>query len=142
MSTHHFKNNLNDWFRHQDMYETTTRIFDEISSQETDYSFSNVDTSVDNFIENGEGHFVVVDMLDEGQLPIENKEYKTLVFNAENGDIWLGVDRDHLTLSSKNFNSDYMPDKQLCEYIEGHWEVPEYDNFYEYLNSCDWMSEE
>ena len=84
-------------------------------------------------------HYVVIDLCEEELFPGTDKKYQTMVYDVESGNFWLGKDCDHLYSYGKCAIENYRADTDLLAYVEGKWEVPEYQTFYEYLCSMDWL---
>ena len=84
-------------------------------------------------------HYVVIDLCEEELFPGTDKKYQTVVYDVESGNFWLGKDCDHLYSYGKCAIENYRADTDLLAYVEGKWEVPEYQTFYDYLCSMDWL---
>ena len=84
-------------------------------------------------------HYVVIDLCEEELFPGTDKKYQTMVYDVESGNFWLGKDCAHLYSYGKCAIENYRVDTDLLAYVEGKWEVPEYQPFYDYLCSMDWL---
>ncbi|SFQ45315.1 hypothetical protein SAMN04487928_15011 [Butyrivibrio proteoclasticus] len=78
-------------------------------------------------------------LCEEELFPGTDKKYQTMVYDVESGNFWLGKDCDHLYSYGKCAIENYRADTDLLAYVEGKWEVPEYQTFYDYLCSMDWL---
>lgn len=138
---HKMRYDLNDFYRHNDSYEAIFRLYRNASVN----SFL-FDVADDNFgIEKLTGadknhfHYVVIDLCEEELFPGTDQKYQTMVYDVESGNFWLGKDCDHLYSYGKCAIENYRADTDLLAYVEGKWEVPEYQTFYDYLCSMDWL---
>lgn len=141
-STHKMKYTLNDCYKRNDYYEAVFRSYDNIVGCSEYYEIEQVNYTLDELMENRPEHYHFIVMDAEGPcLPDFNNDCSTLVFDVETGDYWAGTDSQNLNIYGKRQNIDYDADSQLISYVEGYWEFPKYDNFYEYLASTDWLRE-
>lgn len=141
-STHKMKYTLNDCYKRNDYYEAVFRSYDNIVGCSEYYEIEQVNYTLDELMENRPEHYHFIVMDAEGPcLPDFNNDCSTLVFDVETGDYWAGTDSQNLNIYGKCQNNDYDADSQLISYVEGYWEFPKYDNFYEYMASMDWLRE-
>ena len=138
---HKMQYDLNDFYRHNDSYEAIFRLYRNASAN--CFLFEVVDgnfgietlTSMDKY----HFHYVVIDLCEEELFPGTEQMYQTMVYDVESGNFWLGEDCDHLNAYGKCAIEGYRADTDLLAYVEGKWEVPEYQTFYEFLCSMDWL---
>ena len=138
---HKMQYDLNDFYRHNDSYEAIFRLYRNVSANR--FLFEVVD---DNFgiekltnVDKDHFHYVVIDLCEEELFPGTEQMYQTMVYDVESGNFWLGEDCDHLYAYGKCAIEGYRADTDLLAYVEGKWEVPEYQTFYEFLCSMDWL---
>lgn len=136
--SHKFSNDLNDLYRHYDYYEATYRAYKNVMVSEAQYDIQMSEMSVDDLTAKAKEHYICVDLLNDEEFPYADARYKTLIFNVESGDFWVGADCEHLSLYGHCENDEYHADTDLLEYVEGKWLFPEYHTVYEYILSGDW----
>lgn len=140
---HTMKYDLNDFYRHNDNYEAIYRTYKNVKGNCANYESHSVSQSLDGLGEQAtlmeHYHFIVLDLVEEDILPNSETSYKTLVFDVETGDYWIGDSIDTLSVYGQCIDEEYSADSDLIEYVEGKWPVPEYMTFYEYLCSMDWL---
>ena len=140
--SHKFVNSLDDYYRHNWMYEAAFRAYRTVSENSDQYKKQAANVSIDDFIEEKTGHYVIANYSENEALPGLTGKYKTMVFDAETGDFWCGTDEHNLNVYNKCQIEDFRADGSLLEIIEGKWKFPEYDNVVEYLCCAGWMGRE
>lgn len=139
--SHEVSNTLNDFYRHGGFYESAFRAYSRVSTN-CKYEKSKTKKSIDDFISEKQGHFVVIDFMSDESIPGLSGQYKTIIYNAENGNWWCGSDRKNLYVCNQCSSDDFKADRNLLEIIEGKWALPKYGNVVEFLVSGDWFGDQ
>ena len=138
---HKMRYDLNDFYRHNDSYEAIFRLYRNASANSFLFEVTDENFGIEKLTGADKNHFhyVVIDLCEEELFSGTDNKYQTMVYDVESGDFWLGKDCDHLYSYGKCAIENYRADTDLLAYVEGKWEVPEYQTFYEYLCSMDWL---
>ena len=138
---HKMQYDLNDFYRHNDSYEAIFRLYRNVSANSFLFEVTDDNLGIEDLTAADKNHFhyVVTDLCEEELFPGTDKKYQTMVYDVESGNFWLGKDCDHLYSYGKCAIENYRADTDLLAYVEGKWEVPEYQTFYEFLCSMDWL---
>jgi hypothetical protein len=138
---HKMRYDLNDFYRHNDSYEAIFRLYRNASANSFLFEVTDDNYGIEDLTAADKNHFhyVVIDLCEEELFPGTDQKYQTMVYDVESGNFWLGKDCDHLYSYGKCANENYRADTDLLAYVEGKWEVPEYQTFYDYLCSMDWL---
>ena len=142
---HKCKHDLNDLYLRWAYYEAAYRIYKDLSDETSDYEISNVDVTSDEIFAGGKGHFVKLDMPDgvdwfDGDRPIQNDQYSSILYDAQNGDFWAGEADGHMTVFAER-TKEYQTQGDLLTIIEGEWKEPKYRSVYEMLAGGGWLEE-
>ncbi|MBO6242122.1 MAG: hypothetical protein J6O61_15060 [Butyrivibrio sp.] len=138
---HKMQYDLNDFYRHNDSYEAIFRLYRNASANSFLFEVVDGNFGIETLTSKDKDHFhyVVIDLCEEELFPGTEQMYQTMVYDVEAGNFWLGEDCDHLNAYGKCAIEGYSADTDLLAYVEGKWEVPEYQTFYEFLCSMDWL---
>ncbi len=138
---HKMQYDLNDFYRHNDSYEAIFRLYRNASANSFLFEVVDGNFGIETLTSKDKDHFhyVVIDLCEEELFPGTEQMYQTMVYDVEAGNFWLGEDCDHLNAYGKCAIEGYRADTDLLAYVEGKWEVPEYQTFYEFLCSMDWL---
>ena len=138
---HKMQYDLNDFYRHNDSYEAIFRLYRNVSANSFLFEVVDGNFGIETLTSMDKDHFhyVVIDLCEEELFPGTEQMYQTMVYDVESGNFWLGEDCDHLNAYGKCAIKGYRADTDLLAYVEGKWEVPEYQTFYEFLCSMDWL---
>ena len=140
--SHEIANSLNDYYKYNWMYEDAFRAYRTVSENSDQYKKHSANVSIDDFIEEKTGHYVIANYSEKEAMPGLTGKYRTMVYNAETGDFWCGTDEHNLVVYNECKIEDFRVDGSLLEIIEGKWKFPEYDNVVEYLCCAGWMGRE
>lgn len=140
--SHEFDNTLDDFYKHSGFYESAFRVYSRVTDNSLQYDKNSDNTSIDDFIAERRGHYVLIDFFSNETIPGMTGQYKTIAYDAESGNWWCGADRENLYVCNRLSSDDFGMDRNLLGIIEGKWPLPKYGNVVEFLVSGDWFGDQ
>lgn len=134
------REDVNYIYQHQDFYEAAYRTFLKISGAADNYTLSDTYFSTDDIVAGRKGHYVQVSLKEPVTVSLSEQEFdgiSFLLFDAENGDFWLGSENDTYVIYGDlaGQKENFQIDNDLIDFIDGKFSPPPYDNFMEELVS-------
>lgn len=130
------REDINYIYRHQDFYEAVYRTFTNISSAADDYELNDIEIAGDDIISNGQSHYVQIRLKEPIDVSLTEQKFDEisfLLFDAENGDFWLGNEDDTYVVYGNLPRQEEMfkVNNELIDYIEGNFPLPQYSSYLE-----------
>lgn len=128
--------NLNDFYLHTDFYDAAYRVCTYIIANQDDFEWQEVNFVEQEITRGGKAHYVKIQLTEEAQLSLSgqgNDGVGYVLFDADNGNVWLGNARRVYMKTGVLKGKEYEKDDNLLDYIEGKWKPREYNTFIEEL---------